>query len=144
MATFVMYNAYLTVNTSGTSGSAIDLSDHVRSITLDQSVAMQDDTAMGDSVASNSAGLESWTLTVEFLQDYAASKVDATISGLVGVGKTTQLIFRSDSGSTAVTNPQWTGLGVVESYNPVAGSVGDQSMASVVFQSAGALTRVTS
>jgi len=137
MATFVLYDAYLSV--AGT-----DLSDHVRSVTVDAGQNMADDTAMGDAFVSNAAGLATWSVSVEFLQDYALSKVDATLEPLLGVGNTAALVVKPTSSSVSSTNPSYSGTGILESYNPIGGSVGDQAMASATFQSASALTRATS
>ena len=138
MATFVLYDA--SVSIAGT-----DLSDHVRSVTVDSGQAMQDDTAMGDTFQSNAAGLATWSMTFEFLQDYASSKVDSVLNSQLGIGTTAPtIVVKPTSGSVSSTNPSYTGSGVLESYNPVSGSVGDQSMATATFQSASALTRATS
>ena len=137
MATFVLYDAYLSV-------AGVDLSDHVRSVTVDAGQNMADDTAMGDAFVSNTAGLATWSVSVEFLQDYASSKVDATLEPLLGIGNTAALVVKPTSGSVSSTNPSYSGTGILESYNPIGGSVGDQAMASATFQSASALTRNTS
>jgi len=137
MATFVLYDA--SVSVAGT-----DLSDHVRTVTVDAGQNMSDDTAMGDTFVSNTAGLATWSVTVEFLQDYASSKVDAVVAPLLGIGNTAALVIKPASGSVSSTNPSYSGTGILESYNPVSGSVGDQAMASATFQSASALTRATS
>jgi len=137
MATIVMYNAYVSI-------AGVDLSDHVRSLTLDAGQNLVDDTAMGDTFVSNAAGLATWSVTIEFLQDYASSKVDATLEGELGLANTTALIFFPSGSSIGSTNPKYSGTGILESYNPIAGSVGDQAMASATFQSASALTRATS
>ena len=137
MATFVLYDAYLSV-------AGVDLSDHVRSVTVDAGQNLVDDTAMGDAFVSNTAGLATWSFSVEFLQDYASSKVDATLEPLLGIGNTAALVVRPTSSSVSATNPNYSGTGILESYNPIGGSVGDQAMASATFQSASALTRATS
>ena len=137
MATFVLYDAYLSV-------AGVDLSDHVRSVTVDAGQNMADDTAMGDAFVSNTAGLATWSVSVEFLQDYASSKVDATLEPLLGIGNTAALVVKPTSGSVSSTNPSYSGTSILESYNPIGGSVGDQAMASATFQSASALTRNTS
>ena len=137
MATFVLYDAYLSV-------AGVDLSDHVRSVTVDAGQNMADDTAMGDAFVSNTAGLATWSVSVEFLQDYASSKVDATLEPLLGIGNTAALVVKPTSGSVSSTNPSYSGTSILESYNPIGGSVGDQAMASATFQSASALTRATS
>ena len=137
MATFVLYDASLTV-------AGVDLSDHVRSVTVDAGQNMADDTAMGDAFVSNTAGLATWSVSVEFLQDYASSKVDATLEPLLGIGTTAALVVKPTSGSVSSTNPSYSGTGILESYNPIGGSVGDQAMASAPFHSASALNRNTS
>tara|TARA_Y100001951_G_scaffold87932_1_gene79219 strand:- start:281 stop:694 length:414 start_codon:yes stop_codon:yes gene_type:complete len=137
MATIVLYDAYVSI-------AGVDLSDHVRSLTLDAGQSLQDDTAMGDTFQSNAAGLATWSVTIEFLQDYAASKVDATLEGELGIGNSTALIFNPIGSTTSSTNPKYSGTGVLESYNPISGSVGDQALATATFQSASALTRATS
>ena len=145
MATQVLYDASLTVENAA--GTARDLSARVRSVTIDQSMAMQDDTAMGDTFTSSAVGLMSWSVTVEFVQDYIAdanNAVDATMSGLTAIGKTTELVIKPTSGSVSATNPSWTGTAVLEAYNPVSGTVGDEAMATATFSSAGALVRATS
>lgn len=138
MATLVLYNAYVSIG-------GVDLSDHVQSLVLNTGQAMQDATKMGDSTVVNTAGLATWSLDVTFLQDYAASKVDATLEPLLGIGVTPTTIIVFPAGSSiAVTNPKYTGTAILESYNPVGGAVGDNAVASATFQSASALTRTTS
>ena len=136
MATFVLYDASLTVE-------GVDLSDHVRSVTVDAGQNMVDDTAMGDAFVSNAAGLATWSISLEFLQDYATGEVDATLEPLLGIGTTAALVVKPTSGSVTGTNPSYSGTGILESYNPIGGAVGDQAMASATFQSASALTRST-
>lgn len=137
MATIVMYDAYVSI--AGT-----DLSDHVRTVTLDAGQNMVDDTVMGDTFVSNAAGLATWSVTIEFLQDYASSKVDATLEPLLGLTNTAALILNPIGSTTSSSNPKYSGTAILESYNPIAGTVGDQAMATATFQSASALTRATS
>jgi len=136
MATFVYTDASVTVNT-------VDLSDHVKSCTLNYEAEMLDDTVMGDTTRSNIAGLLNWSLDVEFLQDFAAAKVDATLFALIGSAAFT-VIVKPTSGSVSATNPSFTGSAVLESYPPMSGAVGDLETASATFRSAGTLARATS
>jgi uncharacterized membrane protein len=86
------------------------------------------------------AGLLNWTLDVEFFQDFAAAKVDATIFPLVGAVAFTVAV-RPVNAAISATNPEYTGLVVVSSYPIVAGTVGEIAVAAVKFHSAGVLTR---
>ena len=120
MANIVLKNAYVMIN-------AVDLSDHVKQVTLNYKAELQDDTAMGDSGRSKIAGLLDWDADIEFFQDYAASKVDATLFPLIGVAAFAVKI-RGVNTTISATNPEYQGNAVLESYSPVAGSVGDNAM----------------
>lgn len=134
MATFAFTDASVTVN-------SVDLSDHVRQVTLNVSAAELDDTAMGDTFRSRIGGLKDWSVTIEFNQDYAASEVDATLWPLLGT--TTTVVVKPTSSAVSATNPSYSGSVLVSGYNPVGGSVGDLATTSVTWQGAGALARAT-
>lgn len=134
MANMVLRNAYVSLN-------SVDLSSLVRQVTLSYSAELQDDTAMGDTARSRIGGLKDWSLSIEFFQDYAAGKIDATLFSLVG--STFAVELRSDTGSASATNPKYTGTGILESYQPVGGTVGENLMAPVSISGVGALTRAT-
>lgn len=135
MANVVLTNAYVALN-------SVNLSAFVRSVTLSYSAELQDDTAMGDSARSRIGGLKDWSLQIEFFQDYAASAPDVSLFSLVGT--TFAVEVRHSAANAAATNPKYTGTGILESYQPVGGAVGENLMAPVVVQGVGALTRGTS
>jgi hypothetical protein len=122
--------------------NAVDLSDHVKQVELSQSVDMQDVTAMGGDTKLVKPGLKDWSLKITFHQDFAASKVDQTVFPLIG--NTTSFEVRSVNAARSTTNPAWTGTGAISSYNPVAGSVGEEQLAAVQIEAASALSRLTS
>lgn len=134
MATFVMTDASLTVG--GT-----DLSDHIKSITISYSAAEQDNTAMGATAMSRLGGLLDWSMEVEFYQDYAVGEIDATMFSLVGTS--VALVAKPTSGSVSTTNPSYSGNGILTSYQPLGGAVGEIAMAPVSFVGNGALARAT-
>lgn len=136
MAKKVLKDAFVSID--GT-----DLSDHVKSVTLNYSAGMLDDSAMGDDTKSSVGGLKNWSAEIEFHNDYAASSVDATLFPLVG--STVALIIRPDNtAGVGTTNPNYTGNGTIESYPPISGGHGELAAASVTIQSAGDLSRATS
>ncbi len=134
MAEQVLTNAHLTVN-------GVNLSDHVRSITLRYAAELQDITAMSDTTRARLGGLKDWSFDVEFNQDFAASNVDATLFPIVGTS--VAVIIRPDAGAVSTTNPNFTGNAMIESYQPVGGAVGDAHVSPVTFQGNGTLTRAT-
>ena len=78
MAAFVITNPVIVVN-------GVDLSDHVTSVSLDDSVADIDTTNFGTSGNhTRTGGLKDGSITIEAQNDMAASSVDATIWGARG------------------------------------------------------------
>jgi len=69
MATFLGNGVQLSVAT-------VDLSSYVKSVTLNQTFDTLDVTAMGATGHSQIAGLENSTVTIEFMADFATSKVN--------------------------------------------------------------------
>lgn len=132
MANVVLTNAFVSLN-------SVNLSAFVRSVTLSYSAELQDDTAMGDTARSRIGGLKDWSIQIEFFQDYAASAPDVTLFSLVGT--TFAVEIRHSAASVGATNPKYTGTGILESYQPVGGAVGENLMAPVVIQGVGALSR---
>lgn len=132
MATVHFRNAYLWIN-------GVDLSDHVESVTLNYASEMLDETAMGDDTRVNKGGLKNWSVDVNFHQDFASGEVDATLFTLVG--STTCFELRPHNSCSTTINPNYTGIGIVESYNPAGGSVGSLLDAPLTLQSAGTLSR---
>ena len=125
--------------------AGIDLSDHVREFSLETSVAELPHNVHGDYVAKVIGGLEDWTITVTFLQDFAASKVDATLAALNVASQTGFGIEVGADKTTAIgtTNPRYSGLAILTSYRPIGGAHGTNLEATATFRPAGRLTRRT-
>ncbi len=133
MAKMVLTNAFVSVDGN-------DISDHVAQVTVNYSADMQDSTAMGGTTHTRLGGLKDWSVELELFQDFASSEVDSILFPLVG--STFTVLVRPDAGSQTSTNPTFSGTGILESYKPVAGSVGDILKTPVVIQAAGALSRL--
>jgi hypothetical protein len=74
---------------------------------------------------SFTGGLQNNTVTINFNQDFAATKVHATLKGLVGV-PTTVVVRPTSAAAAAGTNPDFTVTSALCSeYRPVMGAVGD-------------------
>jgi hypothetical protein len=135
MATYIFKKGHLTFGGQ-------DLSDHVRSMTLDTGIESQDKTAMGANTRQSKGGLKTASLSIEFFQDFASNELDAVIAGLTD--NEVAFTIKADSGSTSATNPKWSGTGLITSYNPIAGSVGDMAVASVTLEPASDWARAES
>lgn len=123
--------------------NSVDLSDHIRSITITYGAEIQDKTASGDGTRTKLAGLIDWSVAIEFNQDYAADKVDATLFSLVGAAAFS-VVFKPASGAVAATNPSFSGDALLESYIPIGGTVGDAHVSPITLQGTDTLTRATS
>jgi hypothetical protein len=110
-----------------------DLSDHVRQIEVQMNYADVDTTAMGAVSQTHSPGLRDDRVIVQFFQDYQASKVDATISGLAGstTGATIQVFAHGVT--AASTAPSYTFVGSPFEYSPINGEVGNANETTVTF-----------
>jgi hypothetical protein len=127
MAVFVLTNASLVVNT-------VDLSAYVSSITLDYAV----DAVAADGMAATNGhvflgGLQNNSLAVTLNQDFAATKVAATLDALVGTSTT--VVIKPTSAAVGATNPTYTITNAfLAATQPVNGAVGDLAQMSVTFQ----------
>lgn len=126
--------------------SGVDLTDHVKSVTINQEYDQVETTAMGAVNKAFAVGLSDASVEVEFYQDFDASKVDATLSPLLGSSTGATLVIQTSGATVTATNPKYTMVAAIYNYNPIAGSVGEASMTSPTFRpvSGTTLTRGTS
>ena len=134
MAVLVLTDALITVN-------SVALSDHANSITLNYEIDSVETTAFGSTGHKFTGGLQNNSLDIEFMQDFAAANVEATIYPLVGT--TTTVTVKATSAATSATNPIYTLTGTfLAAHTPVAASVGELAMTSLSF-TGGVLTKAT-
>lgn len=142
MAELCFKDCYFSV---GTTVAPTNLTDHVRGVTINYAAEMLDKTAMQDDSRSRLAGLKDWSMTVEFNQDYAAGEVDATLFDMVGAASTTvRVMVKPTTAAVGAANPRFHGYSLLESYGPVAGTIGGLLTATATFQGDGNLTRSAS
>lgn len=125
MAIHVLTTATLSYN-------SVDLSDHVRSVTVTMSSEDVDVTAMGATARAHAPGLRDDRVEVEFFQDFASAKVDQTIVAQQG-GSGASLVIKPTSASVSSTNPSYTMTAIPFDYTPIDGTVGDADTVTVVF-----------
>ena len=119
-------------NKVGLKINAIDLSDHVTSVTLNQTADELEVTAMGDAAHKFVKGLESATLTVSFLNDQGAASVLDTLSDAFGTTVAWKLLQDKDA-AVAATNKLFTGDILINNLTPINGAVGDMSTQDITF-----------
>ncbi len=124
MAIYLSNGVVVTLN-------SVDLSDHVTAVTINRSFDELEVTSMGDSAHRFAKGLEASTITVDFLNDTATSKVNQTLQGAWGT--TVALVVRQTSAAISATNPEFQTTVLVNNTQDVNGAVGDISNQSITF-----------
>lgn len=121
----------------------VDLSSFVSNVSLSSSADAIETTSFSSAGARERvSGLKDNSVTIDFMQDYAAAAVEATVYPLIG---STAVAFEILPNGTAVsaTNPKYTGSLIVTDWTPVAGAVGELLTASVTWPITGAITKAT-
>jgi hypothetical protein len=137
MARIVLTDAKVTIN-------GVNLSDHIASITLNESADVVETTAFSNTAKTRVAGLRDNSVTLEFHQDFASSSVEATINGTSSlVGTVTSIVVQPTSSAVGATNPTYSFSALVAEWTPLNGAVGELSTASVTWPISGAITKAT-
>ena len=134
MAKFVATDYKVTIN--GT-----DFSSSINSVDLSIESAEVETTAFGSSFTTRVGGLKSASITLDFMQDFAASSVDSVLFPLLNSLATVVLV--PTSGTVSATNPSYTAVCLVNQYQPFASAVGDLATLSVTWPTSGTVVRAT-
>jgi len=139
MAIYVNKDIFCSVN-------AIDLSSYVSSVEFVQAVDAVESTAFSATSTNGHSfigGIQNNSATITFNQDFAASKVWATLNGLVGTP--TNIVMRPTSAAVSATNPTLTlSASLMSSLSPISGAVGDLASTGAISFQGGLYTSATS
>ena len=112
----------------------VDLSDHVTSATINRSFDELEVTAMGDSAHKFTKGLEASTITLDFLNDNAASGAGSVRATLQAAwGKTVTITLKQTNAVVSTTNPEYQTTILVNNTTDINGAVADISSQSLTF-----------
>lgn len=113
----LLVNAQVIVN-------GVDLSDHCYSVTVNGQAADEDTTGMGAQGKSRLPGLKDESFEFEWRQDFAAAKVDATLSPLYLNQTSFTVEVRPTIAARSATNPAYVGSTCyLLDYDPISGTV---------------------
>jgi hypothetical protein len=130
MAKHVLTNAEVLVN-------AVDLSDHVSSVTIETTRPEVDVTSMGATFQEFIPGLGDATVTVSFFQDFASGKTHQTLQPLFASTTPFNLWIKPDKAAAiSATNPQIQMSALLYTYNPLAATVGEANTFDATFRNA--------
>ena len=120
-------------NNVGLKIATVDLSEYVTSITLTQTFDEVETTAMGATSHQFSKGLEASTLTIDFLNDWDAAKVQATLQAAYGTS-VTAIVIPVKGTAVSAANPTYTMSILVNNLTPVGtGGPEDFARSSMTF-----------
>jgi hypothetical protein len=135
MAVFLSNNVGVKVN-------SVDLSDHVQSISLNRAFEELSVTAMGDNGVKQVKGLETSSVSIEFLNDTASANVLATLQAAWGTNVTVVLL-QTKGTAVSATNPLYTMTCLVNGTTDINGAVGDLGTQSVTWNVSGTVAVAT-
>jgi hypothetical protein len=118
-----------------------NFADSLNSVELAEEADNLETTAFGSTWRTRIGGLKQASLTLNFMQDFAAGSVDATLNPLLGSIAT--VVIKPTSGTVTSTNPTYTMTALVTQYSPFASSVGDIATLSVTWPVSGSVVRGT-
>jgi hypothetical protein len=134
MAKFAATDYFVSIN--GT-----DFSTSLNSVELAEEADNLETTAFGSTWRTRIGGLKQASLTLNFMQDFAAGSVDAVLNPLLGSIAT--VVVKATSGTVSAINPTYTMTALVTQYSPFASSVGDIATLSVTWPVSGSVVRAT-
>jgi hypothetical protein len=119
-------------NQVGVKINSVDLSDLVTAVTINRSFDELEVTAMGDSAHKFVKGLEASSVTIDFLNDTAATKTLATLQAAWGT-TVTAVFIQTKGTAVSATNPLYTVSLLINNTTDINGAVGDIGTQSITF-----------
>lgn len=114
----LLVNAQVIVN-------GVDLTDHCSSVEVSGKAADVETTAMGAAGKSRMPGLKDEQFKINWRQDFAAAKVDATLQPLYAAGTSFAVEVRPTIAARSTTNPAYYAASCyLTEYTPITGTVG--------------------
>lgn len=130
MGKVVLKDASITVN-------SVDLSTRCRQVTIEDSAEEVDATTFqGNGYRELLQGLKTAEIQAELVQDFASGSVHSTLNPLYQSGGSFTVLVKGDDAAVSATNPSFSMTATLSAYSPLAGTVGELSVISVVFRNA--------
>jgi|SRR5215471_2478875 len=131
MAKHIIKNPTVSIN-------GVDLSTYVADVTVNMSRNMVDATAGADGGTYELGGLQDNNFAITWRQDFALTKVNATLAPLFTGGTSFITNVKGDGASTGFNGASC----FLAEYVPVVGAVGDVANATTTIEVSGAINRV--
>lgn len=124
----------------------VTLSDHANQVEITSEKDVQDVTGFGARSREKALGLGDGSMSITFFQDFASGSVDDTLWSIHDDETSALIEIKADDAAVSATNPNFTMTGILPSYTPLSGSVGEASTIDATFENAAqaGIQRVTS
>lgn len=122
--------------------NSVDLTSYIDTVNIQEKYADVDTTTFGNNSKTRVPGLGDHAVTLNFLQNFGAAAVEATIGPLVN--GTTNVVIKATSSATSSTNPVYSMVCSVIDWSPINGKVGDRLDVSCTWPVSGDITKATS
>lgn len=119
-----------------------DLSSSLTSVELNLEADDKETTTFGSGFRTRVGGLKQGSVRLNFLQDFAAGSVEATLYPLLGTIAT--VVIKPTSGTVSATNPTYTVPVLCTQVSPISASVGDIAVQQVSWVTSGSVVKATS
>lgn len=119
-----------------------DLSSSLTSVELNLEADDKDTTTFGSGFRTRVGGLKQGSVRLNFLQDFAAGSVEATLYPLLGTIAT--VVIKPTSGTVSATNPSYSVPVLCTQVAPISASVGDIAVQQVSWVTSGSVAKATS
>jgi hypothetical protein len=117
-----------------------DLSDHCRGCTVTADATQLPSSAMGDAWEEYTGGQKTGTVAVTFLDDFAASSVDATTWSAFNTGTPVAFATKPTSAAISTTNPEFQ-FNILPSAYQMGGELNTMAQKQLTYPITGAITR---
>lgn len=122
--------------------NGVDLSTYTKKGELATKVEEKDVTTYGSQGWKELlGGLKSGELGLDFFQDVAAAALDSIMWPLLGTVVSFEV--RASNAAVSASNPKYSGNVLINAWNPLSGSVGDEASVGVSYPTSGAVARAT-
>lgn len=122
--------------------NAVVVSTWAKKVTLNVQIVDLDTTTFGGGGwKSRTGGLLEGTVSLDLLQSFAASNVDATLWPLMIAGVVFNMKIRPTSAAISATNPEYSGSVLLQAYDPLTGMAGDLAQTTVNLPTSGTWAR---
>ena len=133
MAKVVLTNPRVTLD-------AVDLSDHITSLSINTDYDLVEVTQIGDIAKKMVAGLEDNSVIFEFQQDFAPSEVEDVIWPNRGLRIPCRV--RPTTDAISATNPEYRFEVLVSQWSPLSGEVGSLATTQVQWPIFGEISKI--